>query len=502
MNAHSAKRIEELIKAGAYTETALDWQQQKMAEQARNSLWAYRQFIDPKLVKGWWPKDISDALQTFFWRVKNGERPILILEAPPQHGKSRAVHDAISWFVGHDPHLRVIYASYSDNLGTKANTYLQRVWDDPRHKLTFPRHRIGGDRIVTLVGRPQRNSKFIEFVNHAGSFRNTTVNGQVTGQSLDIGVVDDPIKGRKEANSKHNRDVVWDWLMDDFRTRLSDKGGMIIMATRWHVDDPIGRMVEHFPDAEVLSYSAIAEADSDFRKQGQALFPEFKSLDFLLGQKAGMAASSWESLYQQNPTVKGGDLFPIANIDIVPVLNKQAIKKTVRYWDKAGTQGGGAYTAGVLMHEMQQGSGPLYIIEDVTRGQWSALNRESTILNTAKLDRTAHRRMETWIEQEPGSGGKESAERTIANLRGFNVKAERPVGDKVYRAEPFGAQVQAGNVALLANPKWNKIFLDELEVFPNGPYKDQVDAASAAFSKLAAKQYNYDTSMRWVTNRR
>jgi len=90
--------------------------------------------------------------------------------------------------------------------------------------------------------RYKRNSELLEFVdNHPGSFRNTTVNGQITGFSLDLGIIDDPMKGRAEATSLANRDKTWNWLTDDFFSRFSDHAGMVMIGTRWHVDDPIGR---------------------------------------------------------------------------------------------------------------------------------------------------------------------------------------------------------------------------------------------------------------------
>ena len=91
------------------------------------------------------------------------------------------------------------------------------------------------------------------------------------------------------------------------------------------------------------------------------------------------------------------------------------------------------------------------------------------------------------IEQEPGSGGKESAETTIRNLAGWRVTADRPTGDKVVRAEPYAAQVQGGNV-LLVKGAWNQDFIDEHVSFPVGRAKDQVDAASAAFNLLTLRR--------------
>lgn len=153
----------------------------------------------------------------------------------------------------------------------------------------------------------------------------------------------------------------------------------------------------------------------------------------------------------------------------------------VRYWDKAGTAGGGAYTAGVLMGRTEQ---KVYYVLDVKRGQWSSHQRNEIMLQTARLDREKYGPVSVWTEQEPGSGGKESAEYTVKQLSGYNVHAERATGDKATRAQPFAAQAEAGNVSVLAS-RWADDYLDELASFPEGKYKDQVDASSGAFNKLA-----------------
>jgi predicted phage terminase large subunit-like protein len=158
----------------------------------------------------------------------------------------------------------------------------------------------------------------------------------------------------------------------------------------------------------------------------------------------------------------------------------------VRYWDKAGTADSGAFTAGVLMHKCKDGT---YVIEHVVRGRSSALERESMIKRYSEADRTFYPHVRIWIEQEPGSGGKESAEYTIRNLAGFNVYADRVTGSKHVRAQPFAAQVQAGNVGLVARG-WERAFRDECEMYAKVEFDDQVDAAVGAFNKLVASSYD------------
>lgn len=486
------------MPAEGYTQEDIDLIASYYAHQSRENLWAFRQYIDPKLKRGWWAKQVSYELQDFYTRLKNGHRPKMLLMAPPQHGKSRAVQDFIGWVSGKNNALRTIFASFSDDLGTKTNTVLQRMMDDDKYRAAFPLTQLspmsGGDR----SGRYQRNSKLLEFIDAEGSFRNTTVEGQINGKTLDLGIIDDPIKGRAEASNPHMRDKVWNWLMDDFFSRFDDNAGMLMIMTRWHMDDPAGRFISHFPNTKVLRYPAEATArsireNSEPRKVGDVLFPEFKSKEFILERKGSYTASSWESLYQQDPIISGGGFFHIAEFKIIGSFSRANIKKSVRYWDKAGTHGGGAFTAGILMHLMNDGE---FIIEDVVRGQWSAWDREQRIKQTGEIDQ-ANGRTEIWVEQEPGSGGLESAERTIANLSGMLAYKDKVTGDKEFRAEPYAAQQQGGHIHLLRKP-WNREFINEHETFPAGKYKDQVDAAAGAFAKLLVKKYNYDTTMNWV----
>lgn len=483
------------------SEEELELWEEYWAMEARQSLWAYRQYIDPTLVKGWWVAYMSQEFQDFFQRMRQGQRPKLMVEAPPQHGKSRGLIDAISWGIGHQPSLKTIYASFSNDLGDIANSSLQRIWAD-RDKFgrVFPDVRMAFDH---EKGEYSKNSDFIEFPGYRGYFRNVTVRGQVTGKTLGLGIVDDPIKGREEAQSKLVRDKTWNWLMDDFFSRFTDDAGFIMTMTRWHVDDPASRWIAKFPETRVLKFPALFRTTpeqwkndaTDPRQHDEPLFPEYKSYDFLMERKGAYTASSWESLYQQMPVVSGGGMFPVVKFKLTDVLpRREEIESAVRYWDKAGTEAGGAYTAGVLMFKLKNG---IFYIADVKHGQWSSLERERVILETAHNDRADWGRVKTWTEQEPGSGGKESAERTIAMLAGFPAEADKVTGSKEVRAEPYAAQQQAGNVMVFKAP-WTQGFVDEHELFPNGKYKDRVDSAAGAFMKLAKKHYRYDASMSWV----
>jgi len=478
-----------------YTTSDLEVVDELNATLARKNFLKFRNFIRPNLLDAWWQRDVAKHLTRFWLDMQAGKRPALVLQAPPQHGKTEQITDFIAFCAGQNPDLKTIFASYSDELGTGVNSSLQRIMLGERYKLTFPMTRLASSATVLDSARWKRHSTLLEYVHRRGSFRNTTVGGPINGQGLDLGVVDDPIKGRAEAQSKLIRDKTWSWFTDDFFGRFSNHAGFLMIMTRWHMEDPAGQWLEHFPDTRVLRYPAIAEQDEKHRKQGEPLFPQLKSLEFLDMRRRTLTQASWESIYQQKPIAAGGDMFPIERFNVVASFDRSKVRRSIRYVDKAGTKDGGAYTAAALVHDMKDGT---TVVDDVIRGQWGALEREQRVMQAAVRDREAcGGRYQLWFEQEPGSGGKESAEESLRRFRGFQVFADKVTGDKEVRAEPYAAQVQAGQVYIKA-AEWNGPFFDEHETFPNGKFMDQVDATAGAFNKLAAALGTYDRSLDWV----
>jgi predicted phage terminase large subunit-like protein len=477
------------------TSDDLDLIEESRGAQAREDFWAFRHLIHPRMLDSWWQRKVAAALMRFWLDLEAGLRPSLLLQAPPQHGKTEQVTDFIAWIAGKNPNMKTIFGSYSDDLGVKVNMTLQRVFDSPAYRTAFAKTRLNETNVSSgSATRWQRNSTLLEYVGFDGSFRNTTVMGQINGMGLDLGVIDDPMKGRAEAQSATVRAKTWSWLTDDFFGRFSDKAGLLMIMTRWHLDDPAGRWLEHFPNTRVLRFPAIAERDGQYRRKGEALFPEHKSLEFLQARRKVLTESGWQSIYQQSPIAAGGDMFPTERFQIIGSVDRSAIRRSIRYVDKADTKDGGAYTAAALVHDMRDGT---TVVEDMVRGQWSALERETRLQQAAETDKAVCPRYAIWFEVEPGSGGKESGESSVRRFKGFNVQLDRVTGSKEARAEPYAAQVQGGQVSLVAGA-WNRPFLEEHEQFPFGKYKDQVDATAGAFNKLAEAMGSYDSTLSWV----
>ena len=464
-----------------------------LAATAYDSFYAYRQLANPSFTWGWFTQDLATHLYEFYQDLVAGKRPILCIHTPPQHSKSMTVLDFAAWLAGRRPQTQIVYAAFSERLGTRANLRIQRSLERDLYRMAFPNTRLNPP------GEPGalRNHEVLEFLDSGGGlWRNTTVKGSINGEGFDLMIVDDPMKGRAEAHSQIERDRVWLWFTDDLLPRQSEYAGLLFIGTRWHLDDPAGRLHERFGKrVKILRYPAIAEQDELHRRMGAPLFPGLKSAEFLAERRATLTQASWQALYQQTPIVAGGGMFPLDKIDIIPASPATSeVVSAARYWDKAGTADGGAYSAGVLMLRMREGN---YVVVDVRRGQWSALDRERMIKQTAQVDHDLYPTTKIYVEQEPGSGGKESAESSVRSLAGFSVYADKVSGKKEVRADPFAAQWQAGNVRLVSGD-WNRAYLDEHEHFPSGKYKDQVDASAGAFNKIVSK-YRYDSTLSWVS---
>jgi predicted phage terminase large subunit-like protein len=219
----------------------------------------------------------------------------------------------------------------------------------------------------------------------------------------------------------------------------------------------------------------------DWREPGELLWPGAFSEVKVAELETEMGSLRAAGQLAQRPVPLGGQIFHeewFEIVDTAPVKLRE-----VRYWDNAGTKGGGAYTAGVRMGIDQDGE--VYVV-DVRRAQVAAHARLQLQKNTAKEDAdNTGNTIEIWAEQEPGSAGKDVAAIFVKQLRGYPVYVQRPTGDKVTRAMPFAAQCEAGNVKLVRGP-WNRAYIDELTSFPNGRYKDQTDGSSGAYNKLVA----------------
>lgn len=414
--------------------------------------------------------------------LTRGEISRLMILKPPRHGKSEQTTVRYPIYrLKRNPKSRICVGAYNQDF---ANRFGRRA------------HRLAKDKLN--VAQDRHAAKEWETV-EGGVYRSCGVGGAPTGEGFDLLIIDDPIKDREEANSEAYRKRVWEWYTDALLTRLEPDGAIILIMTCWHEDDLAGRILssEEGKDWVVVrmpaeaetqeerddwcrrNYRPMGQPDPIGRAPGEALCPD-RYPKKALRRLATALGRSYFALYQQRPQSLQGAMLQRQWFKLVRAVPKEGMV-WIRYYDKAGTEGGGANTAGALLGRTSKGR---FIIADVIAAQLGAVEREELIKQTAFLDRQMYGRVKTWVEQEPGSGGKESAEGTIRNLAGFEVEADRVTGNKILRAEPLAAQAKAGNVDILEGP-WNSAFLEEAASFPLGKRKDRIDAAGGAFNKLA-----------------
>jgi predicted phage terminase large subunit-like protein len=317
-------------------------------------------------------------------------------------------------------------------------------------------------------------------------YRAAGAGGSITGRRADLFLIDDPIRGREDADSQPIRDKTWSWFQAEVLTRLKPGARIILIQTRWHEDDLAGRLLEEMAAGadqwRIVSLPALAEADDPMgREIGAPLWPEWEGTAALERKRIAVGEREWAALYQQRPRPTEGALFKVSAIAIIDA--EPAGCKWVRGWDLAATASVGTrsadYTAGVRLGRMPDGR---FVIADVVRDRVDPAGVEQLVRATASRDGKGVR---ISIPQDPGGAGKAWSRGLTSGLAGFDVHVSRESGDKATRAAAVASQANVGNL-LLVRGSWNRATLDELSGFPSASHDDVVDALSRAFNLLAA----------------
>lgn len=428
------------------------------------------------LVDNWHIKALCDEAQLVMQRVIHREKKEydLIVNVSPGTSKSSLFSIMLpiyGWI--NDPTLQFLTGSHASPLAIALSVKSRDIIRSSKFQYLFPELQL----------RKDIDAKQWYQTTQGGARYTCSTEGSPIGRHAHMIIIDDPIDPKRTL-SEVERESTNNWFDNTLATRKVNKEvtALILVMQRLNEDDPTGYLLGKNRDNYRHICLPARLSDNVFPVEYRSRYidglfdPMRLSESTLESMYKDMGSYNFAGQFEQKPVPATGGLFKSEKIQIVEVL-PAAISKVVRSWDKAGTDGGGCRTAGVKMALLQDGS---FIVLDVIVGQWSAEEREARILQAAQLD---GRPTKVIIEQEGGSGGKESAQNTVKNLRGFSVHVDRPVGDKALRADPFATHVNIQNVYILKGD-WNKEYLDELKLFPRSKYKDQVDASSQAFNYL------------------
>lgn len=409
----------------------------------------------PHLVK------IQEATNAVF----AGELENLLVMMPPQHGKTQIGAVAIPpYALLRDPGTRLAIASYNQELANRISRVAKRLAIDCRIELTTDR------AAVQEWQTPQ-----------GGGVRAVGMGAGLTGNPVDIGIIDDPVKDREEADSEKVRDGHWEWYTDVWLTR--NPRHQIMILTPWHHDGLQARVLNS-PQAKrwhVIKLPALAQDNDPLgRAPGDALCPDRVTKEELESRRA-MNPYGFEALYQCNPTPREGAMFRVGELSIVERGAVPASLPKIIWSDLAASEGKGDYTAAVLV------AGPCpngrYYILDVLRGQWGPNEVKSQIRGFAMQ----YPGVTLGFFQDPGQAGKAQVADLRRSFDGFSLEFLNATGSKITNAEPLAAQMEGGNVVLVRGA-WNSAFIEEFRQFPQGKHDDQVDATAAGYNHLSRGQ--------------
>lgn len=442
------------------------------AELARNDFYFYNRFMMQQRRNLVWRRARHHpVMAAALMRVYRGECKRLILNLPPRYTKTEmAVKGFISWCMGKHPDSEFIHVSYSAPLAVGNSWETREMVNHPAYKLVFPETRLAAGSTASEHWRTTKG----------GVMYATGSEGSITGYGAGkmrpgFGgaiVIDDPHKA-DEALSETRRKAVISNFSTTLESRKNDplNTPIIVIMQRLHEEDLAG-WLEAGGNGEKWEVVRIPVLDDN----DEPIWPEKHTREVLQAMERANPYV-FAGQYRQMPAPPAGGNFQPGKIEIVSAI-PAGITSRVRGWDLAASKNSGAYTAGVKLGRIA--STGQTIILDVVREQGGPHDVRRLIRGTASQDEPGTLQS---LPQDPGQAGKVQVTDLGTVLTGFVCKFSPESGDKIARADPFASQVNIGNVLMLKAP-WNDAYVRELGLFPNGKFKDQVDASSRAFSEM------------------
>lgn len=406
-------------------------------------------------------------------QVAKGQIKRLMLFLPP--GSAKSTYTSLlfpAYWLLNNPHKLIIGASHSGSLAERFGRKVRNLVNDDRYSELFD---------ITLM--PDSKAAGRWETSNGSEYYAVGTGGSVTGRRGDLGLIDDPVKGRQDADSETVRERTWDWYRSDFRTRLKPEAAQIIIMTRWHEDDLAGRILPDDYDGrsgpviardgeiwEVINLPMVArENDALGRKPGELLWPEWFTPEWVVQEKKSQGPRDWQSLYQGLPTIEEGEYFK--RDDVQWYERRPSHMKYYLFGDYAVTEDGGDFTeigvAGVSPKD------EIYLV-DWFRGQVDSLEVVETLLDM----------VERWepLVSIAESGVIRRALEPIIKKRMRSRKAFTRLewlpthSDKVAMARSIQAMTQLGIVHFPKDKDWAEPLIRQMTSFPNGRWDDGVDA--------------------------
>lgn len=423
-------------------------------------------------------KDIDgkhlDILDETLQKVSEGRLKRVIVTMPPRHGKSERVSKKFpAWHVGNNPNDEVIMASYSVDLSRDFSRIARDTLQ--AHTEVFKRS----------LDKAKASAESWGIEGHRGGVGAAGVGGPITGKGARIAIIDDPVKNAEEAASEVMREKIWEWYQSTLYTRLTPDGRIIVVMTRWHEDDLVGRLLQKEQDEikagthkgerwTVINFPALADGDDLLgRKEGEPLWPEFGfDRDRLEQIKVDVGSRVFNALYQQRPSAAEGQLFKREwwkYYNVLPSMVRKIISIDATFKDSDNSDF-------VSIQVWGKRAADMYLIDRV--------NARMDFVTTIQAIRNIVRKhpdaaMKLVEDKANGSAIISMLRREIGGIVPIN-----PQGGKVARANAVSPYIESGNVYLPQNAPWVSDFVEQCASFPNGKHDDDVDAMTQALNRF------------------
>jgi len=400
-------------------------------------------------------------------KVERGDTRNLMVNLPP--GAAKSTYGSVefpAWYMGRNPGNLVIGTANTDELAEVFSRRVRNIVDTQEFRNVF-QFSLSADK--TGVGN--WTTTWVDGKQTGGEYFAAGVGAAIAGRRGDLGLLDDPVKSREDADSERSRERVWQWYVNDFLTRLKPDARKILIMTRWHEDDLGGRILAREQNQwRVISIPMEAMDDDPLgREYGQRLWPDYFTDQMV--DLAKMDTRSWWALYQQQPTAEDGDYFKrewFTEYDSPPKGLKVYAAS-----DFAVTEGSGDYTEHGICGT--DASNNLYVL-DWWRGQKAA-------------DHWIDRMADMVVRHKPmcwfGEAGpiRRSIEpfmmKRLSEREAFcRIEWLPSVADKEARARGIQAMMAMGKVYWPRFAPWKAEVQGQMMKFPAGKHDDSVDVMS------------------------
>ncbi len=486
---------------------------------ARESLLAFGLYIRKEFQAFYHTKIVTSELEEWAF----GDRLRLVLTVGPQYGKSSWSSILLpAYILGRNPDARILLLSYGASLSSDFNSEVQKIMDSEAYRQLFPGTVLNKENVRTQSDKPRRNSDIIEIPGHSGAFVNAGIGGAYTGKGFNYIILDDLIKSREEADSPTYREQTDAAYTDTIKTRrANDKAKILILNTRWHLDDLTGRRLRAaqrnalIDQWKVVNLPALLSDCKDQEAErwkfptGQepgkeVLWPEHFSWKDVVSSKTENPFN-FSAQYMGTPIAREGNVIKRAWFPTNPLFDyKKEHRPACLYFDIGGSsQPTADRTVGTVEAQIPGGDYPKTMLLHQMSGQWDGDKRDDEMEKYSVAVNEFFPGIPIYLENTFGLA-KDVAPAIQRRLlsKGLNVQLDTVRTPKFARAEPFLSSARAGRVELyegtlfesLGFPNWQEEFLDELTQLqqretPRGPeffngHDDRLDSPAGAFNKL------------------